>query len=682
MKRNHWNSADEAQLLRLITQQAYGQLEPVARRILSKTPDHALALKALAVAYISAGRPQEAKPLLHRAARLYPTDPELHSNLAIVLTSEEDHAAALACIDRALVLAPQRADFHANRALALLNLGAIHGSMTSARTALQLDPSHSEAANTLGAALHRQRKFDDALEAFQRATANNPGSLDPVLNFVVTLGDLGRHGDAANCARQILEEGEPTQLESDMIFPYLCAAERADCDWRRADAASILRATMLRQVDQGPEPFFMTHMEDIDRATLRRGAEVYGRAYLRSTGVTQGSAPVPAESVSKLPDRPLRIGFISADFRDHPVSELAVGVYECLDRGAFSVYAYGYGPSAPSPLRQRLQTAFDIFRDIDALSFSEAAALIRQDAIDILVDMAGWTKFSRPGILAHAPAPVIASWLGFPGTLGVPGLAHYLISDPVVTPMDHAADYAEHLALLPHSYQPSSRVGDIPIAPTRRQCGLPEDAFVFCSFNQSVKLTPRMFDLWCQLLLRNPDAVLWLGFQSELAQANLRGTARARGVSQASIVFAPWCALPEHLARLSLADLALDTYPYGSHTTGSDMLWAGVPLIARMGETFASRVSASVLHAVGLPDLVTLTDEDYLALADTLAKDRPRCSSYRQHLANARCSAPLFDTGRFTRDMERLFRGMWQNHLRGQHQAIRLSDGHADSFSD
>lgn len=673
MKPNYRNSADETQLLQLITLGAYGQLEPVARRILSKTRDHPLALKALAVANISAGRVQEAKPLLHRAAKLYPSDPELHSNLAIVLASEGDHEAALACIDRALALAPQRADFHANRALALLNLGAIHGSMASARTALQLDPSHPEAANTLGAALHRQRKFDDALAAFQQATANNPGSLDPFLNFVVTLGDVGRNSDAASCARQVFEEGEPTQAESDMLFPYLCAAERAECDWRRADAPSMLRATMLRQVDQGPEPFFMTHVEEIDRATLRRGAEVYGRAYLRSTGVALGLTPVPVESANELSDRPLRIGFISADFRDHPVSELAVGVYECLDRGAFSVYAYGYGPSEPSPLRQRLQAAFDIFRDIDALSFSEAASLIRQDAIDILVDMAGWTKFSRPGILAHAPVPVIASWLGFPGTLGVPGLVHYLISDPIVTPMDHARDYAEHLALLPHSYQPSSRAGDGLKSPTRGQCGLPDDAFVFCSFNQSVKLTPSMFDLWCQLLLRNPGSVLWLGFQSELAQANLRATARARGVSDASIVFAPWCALPEHLARLALADLALDTYPYGSHTTGSDMLWAGVPMIARMGETFASRVSGSLLTAVGLHELVTYTDDEYLTLADALAKDRPRCSAYRQHLANARLSAPLFDTRCFARDMGRLFRAMWQNHLRGQHQAIQLS---------
>jgi predicted O-linked N-acetylglucosamine transferase (SPINDLY family) len=672
MKRNHWNSADETHLLRLITQGAYGQLESVARRILSKTRDHPLALKALAVACISGGRVQEAKPLLQRAAKLYPRDPELHSNLAIILTTEDDHESALACIDRALKLEPQRADFHANRALALLNLGAIHGSMMSARTALQFDPSHPKAANTLGAALHRQCKFDAALEAFQRATTNDPGSLDSFLNFVVTLGDVGRHSAAANCARQVLEEGEPTQTEIDMIFPYLCAAERADCDWRRADAASMLRQTMLRQVDQGPEPFFITHMEDIDRTTLRRGAEVYGRAYLRGTGVALGEPRGSAVPAGESPDRPLRIGFISADFRDHPVSELAVGLYECLDRSAFSIYAYGYGPSEPSQLRHRLLDAFDIFRDIDALSFVEAATLIRQDAIDILVDMAGWTKFSRPGILTYAPAPVIASWLGFPGTLGVPGLAHYLISDPIVTPMEHAGDYAENLALLPHSYQPSSRTGDGRVTPTRGQCGLPEDAFVFCSFNQSVKLTPHIFDLWCQLLLRNPGSVLWLGFQSELAQANLRAIARAREVPETSIVFAPWCALPEHLARLPLADLALDTFPYGSHTTGSDMLWAGVPLIARMGETFASRVSSSLLTAVGLQELITYTDDDYLTLADGLANDRSRYSAYRRHLVNARLSAPLFDTRRFAHDMGRLLRAMWQNHVRGQHQAIRI----------
>jgi|694.fasta_scaffold02840_20 predicted O-linked N-acetylglucosamine transferase (SPINDLY family) len=673
MKRNFSGTPDEARIAQLVARGEYAQLEPVARRLLSRTPDHPLGLKALAVAHITAGRQDEGLPLLRRGVSLYPGDPEMHSNLAIALATTGHHRESLANIEQALALAPERAEFHANRAAALLHLGALDAAIDSCRAALRLNPQQADAHNTLGAALHRKRQFAEALEAFQAAVRNNPESIDAFMNFVVTLGDLGRYGEAAACARKVLEEGELSQQETDVLLPHLCAAERACCDWHRVDLPAALRDTIRRRVEPGPEPFFVTHIEDIDRATLRQGAETYGRAALRAADADPGQMCSPGVAASGALGRPLRIGFLSADFRAHPVSELAVGIYENLDRKEFAVHAYGYGPQDASPVRRRLDAAFNVFRDIDALSYAAAADLMRRDGIDILIDMNGWTKFSRSGILAHAPAPVTATWLGFPGTLGVPGLAHYLISDAVVTPLDHAGDYAEHLALMPHSYQPSSRVVHVQAAPTRQEAGLPEDAFVFCSFNQSVKITPAAFGLWCELLRRNPAAILWLGFQSDAAQANLRREAQARGIDAARILFAPWRELPEHLARLPLADLALDSFPYGSHTTGSDMLWAGVPMVARLDDTFAGRVSASVLQAAGLPELIVRSDQDYLALADDLAGNPERCRALRQKLDVARATVPLFDTRRFSRDLGRLFRAMWQNHIGGRHAAIDLS---------
>lgn len=672
MKRNFSGTPDEARIAQLVARGEYAQLEPVARRLLSRTPDHPLGLKALAVAHITAGRQDEGLPLLRRGVSLYPGDPEMHSNLAIALATTGHHRESLASIEQALALAPERAEFHANRATALLHLGALDAAIDSCRNALRLNPQQADAHNTLGAALHRKRRFAEALEAFQAAVRNNPESIDAFMNFVVTLGDLGRYGEAAACARKVLEEGELSQHETDVLLPHLCAAERACCDWHRADLPVALRDTIRRRVEPGPEPFFVTHIEDIDRATLRQGAETYGRAALRAADADSGQTGSPAVAAPGGLGRPLRIGFLSADFRAHPVSELAVGIYENLDRKEFAVHAYGYGPQDVSPVRRRLDAAFDVFRDIDTLSYAEAADLMRRDGIDILVDMNGWTRFSRSGILAHAPAPVAATWLGFPGTLGVPGLAHYLISDAVVTPLDHAGGYAEHLALMPHSYQPSSRVAHAQAAPTQQEAGLPEDAFVFCSFNQSVKITPATFGLWCELLRRNPAAILWMGFQSDAAQANLRREAQARGIDAERILFAPWRELPEHLARLPLADLALDSFPYGSHTTGSDMLWAGVPLVARLGDTFAGRVSASVLQAAGLPELIVRSDQDYLALADDLARNPERCRALRQKLDVARATAPLFDTRRFSRDLGRLFRAMWQNHIAGRHGVIQL----------
>ena len=672
MKRNYSGTADDALIAGLVARGEYAQLAPVARRLLSRTPDHPLGLKALAVAHISAGRHDEALPLLQRGVSLYPGDPELHSNLAIALAATGHYGESLQGIDAALAIAPERAEFHANRGVALLHLGALDAAIESCHAAIKLNPQQADAHNTLGAALHRKNRFADALEAFQAAARNNPESLDAFINFVVTLGDLDRFGEAATCARKVLEEGGLAQHEADALLPHLCAAERACCDWRRTDMPAVLRDTMRRRVDQGPAPFFMTHIEDIDRATLRHGAETYGGAYLRGAGVGSGRFGATSTAAPDNAVRPLRIGFLSADFRAHPVSELAVGIYESLDRREFVIHAYAYGPQDSSALRKRLEAAFDVFRDIDALSFKDAADLIRRDGIDILVDMNGWTKLSRCGILAHAPAPVVASWLGFPGTLGVPGLAHYLIADAVVTPPDQAGDYVEQLALMPHCYQPSSRVTAVREGITRKEAGLPEDAFVFCSFNQSVKITPPMFRLWCELLRRNPSAILWLGFQSEPAQANLCREARAQGVGAERIVFAPWRDLPEHHARLALADLALDTFPYGSHTTGSDMLWAGVPLVARLGDTFASRVSASLLDAAGLPELVARSDEEYLDLAGTLARDPERCRAIGKQLDHARTTAPLFDTRRFSRDLGRLFRAMWRNQLAGCHKLIHL----------
>jgi len=262
----------------LVARGEYVEVAPFARRLLSRVPDHPLGLKALAVAHITAGRHDEALPLLRRGVALYPGDAEMHSNLAIALAVTGHSRESLARIEAALAIAPDRAEFHTNRAATLLQLGALDAAIESCRTAIRLNPQQADAHNTLGAALHRKRQFAEALEAFQAAATINPESLDAFVNFVVTLSDLGRYEEAARCARKVLEDAELSQREADALLPHLCAAERACCDWRRADLPAVLRDTMRRRVDQGPEPFFMTHIEEIERATLRQGAETYGRA--------------------------------------------------------------------------------------------------------------------------------------------------------------------------------------------------------------------------------------------------------------------------------------------------------------------------------------------------------------------------------------------------------------------
>ena len=326
-------------------------------------------------------------------------------------------------------------------------------------------------------------------------------------------------------------------------------------------------------------------------------------------------------------------------------------------------------------MRSRMQAAFDTFRDLQHASSEAAAGQIAADGIDILVDLKGYTGGSRLEIAALRPAPVQVSWLGYPGTLGHRRLADYLIGDPIVTPLEHASHYSESLALMPHCYQPNDRQRTVGERPTRAQAGLADTGFVFCCFCLPNKITPAMLDLWCRLLRNVPESQLWLLQSNSVTQHNLRREAAARGIAPERLVFAPPLPLAEHLGRLQLADLALDTFPYTSHTTASDALWAGVPLITLMGDTFVSRVAASILHAAGLPQLVTRSADSYVRLVLELAMQPEQMKFFRNRLAANLMTCPLFDSERFARDLERLYERMWTNHRAGRNDHI------ADGFS-
>ncbi len=369
----------------------------------------------------------------------------------------------------------------------------------------------------------------------------------------------------------------------------------------------------------------------------------------------------------------LRIGYLSADYHEHPTSFLLAEVIERHDRKRFEIFAYSCGPDSAIPMRRRMQAAFDAFHEIRPLSHEEAAQKILGDRIDILVDLNGYTTNGRPEILALRPAPVQVSWLGYPGTLGHPRLADYLIGDPIVSPLTHAALYGENLALLPSCFQPNDRQRVIGAAPHRTAAGLPAQGFVFCCFNQSYKITPAMFDLWCRLLTEVSGSVLWLLGESDTVQRNLQREALRRGVVPDRLIFAPRVTYAEHLARFQLADLFLDTLPFNAGATGSDALWAGVPMVTCSGEAFAARMATSLLNGAGLPELVTHSLQEYEALVLRLATGGTQHSAIRTKLARNRDTCPLFDSERFTLDLERLFRRMWQGYRAGSPQPITLS---------
>ena len=522
-----------------------------------------------------------------------------------------------------------------------------------------------EAHNSLGSVLFRRHRYAEAIACFRQALqargGNYPEATD---NLIAALMALRRFSEMSELlAERLIAEPDNANLLIEAAFCHL-----NQCRWNQLN-------TLLERLSTLPErslanragPFLSLAFPGISRARQYAIARRFAGAHLEAIGVP------PPQSISVDhgdPGPALRIGYLSADFREHAVSHLLTGVLELHDRARFEIFGYSYGPDDGSDIRARVKRACTVFRDLSSTSDDEAARQIRADRIDILVDLTGWTEAGRPEILAYRPAPVQASWLGYSGTLGNSRLADYLIGDPIVTPREHADDYAETLALMPNSYQPNDRTRRIGPRPTRQAAGLPDHGFVFCSFNQAYKFNPDSFDIWCRLLVEIDGSVLWLLEVGEPAQANLRRWASERGVSPDRIIFAGRLPVESHLGRLQLADLALDTWPYNSHTTGADALWCGVPMITCMGDTFPSRVAASLVTAAGIPELIAGSPEHYYELALRLTLEPDALGLVREKLSVGRSNCALFDTPRFTSDLERLYRAMWDNHLDGDKRSI------------
>jgi predicted O-linked N-acetylglucosamine transferase (SPINDLY family) len=429
------------------------------------------------------------------------------------------------------------------------------------------------------------------------------------------------------------------------------------CDWAGLDAAYARLAAGIDAGKRISPPFVLT-ATPLPLQARRRCAEIYVGQKYPPVAVSPGHWP-------KAPHERLRLGYFSADFRRHAVGYLTVGMFEAHDRSRFELIAFAFGPPAPGAMRARIAAAFDQFIEVEDRSDADVALLAREMEIDIAVDLMGFTTNSRTGIFARRAAPLQVSYLGYPGTMGADYI-DYLIADTTVIPREDVRHYAEKIAYLPDTYWPfDSRLGVAERQFTRQEVGLPEQGFVFCCFNNNWKITPGVFDIWMRLLKRIEGSVLWLLEDNPAAGRNLGAEAGKRGIAAERLVFAPRMNLPEHLARHRLADLFLDTLPYNAHTTASDALWVGVPLLTRSGETFPGRVAASLLKAVGLPELITHTPEAYEALALEFATDAQKLGALRQRLAENRLTCPLFDTALFTRHIEAAFLAMWQRHASG-----------------
>ena len=521
----------------------------------------------------------------------------------------------------------------------------------------------TEFHQNLSEALFNAGRHQEAIVELMAALAGNMAHALSHYRLGLSFNALGLKAEATECLRTALLVGMgPGDLAAQGLLAFM---ERELCRWAHAgdDLAALRRLAAALPDDAAQWASVFAHVTLIDDPL-----EQLRVARSCTRFATRRVQPFPELPPRALPQR-LRVAFLSADFHQHATAVLMAEVFEKLDRARFEISFYSHGPEDGSPMRERLRRAADHFVDVAAWSDLDAARHIRTAGIDVLVELKGHTRDSRIAIAAYRPAPVQVSFLGFPGTTGA-DFIDYFIGDDIVSPFAHAAHFSERLALLPRCYQPNDRQRPLPGRIGRAEAGLPEGALVLCGFNQPFKLSPEVFDVWCRLLHDLPDAVLWLLQWNASAPTQLRAEAAARGIDPARLVFAPKIGLRAHLSRLALADVFIDSWPCNGHTTASDALWAGVPVVTFVGETFASRVAASLLGAVGLPELACGSVADYEREILALARDPQRRGALRAHLAHARDTAPLFDSRGYARDFGALLRAMaerWSQGLAPDH---------------
>ncbi|CAO3425358.1 O-linked N-acetylglucosamine transferase family protein [Azospirillum doebereinerae] len=590
----------------------------LCRAILAASPDQPAAAFLLGVADFSLGRLEESRRHFALAIALQPDLGDAFNNLALLERNARPRLAS-----------------------------------TLTKRALRLQPD-ALLFTRLGTLLRDERRGGEALDAHRRALALQPDSAEAWRESAHSLRAAKRLAKAVqgyDHAHRLAPER--TESLCDRLFASLSI-----CDWRTHEE-TCRRLVEVIDRDQGIVLPLLSLLIGTSPAQQDRAARHFHRAIVGPAS----AAPAVRRPVS--PGGRLNVAYLSADFHEHATAHLTAELFELHDRTRFAVFGYSYGEDDGSPMRRRLEAGFDRFRDLRHADPDDVAALCAEDGIHILVDLKGHTQNARLALLARRLAPIQVAYLGYPGTLGADPM-DYAIGDRIVTPPEQQPFYRERLVRMPDSYQVNDRrrPADAPV-PTRAACGLPAEGVVFCAFHAAFKLTPALFGLWMRVLKRLPGSALWLLEAGRDASANLRMEAARHGVEPARLVFAAHRPQAEHLARYRLADLALDSFPYTGHTTTSDALWMGVPVLTTQGETFASSVAASLLHAAGLPETVTRSFAEYEERAVRLAGEPATLAAYRRRLEAGRTTAPLFDTPRFTRNLESAYRTMWDRHAAG-----------------
>lgn len=700
------------------------EAEIIYREILKESPRHSAAMQFLGVLHLQRRDFPVAIALLRRALAIDPRNAAAHANLGSALLESGEPGAAVVAFDAALEIEPARAGFLDGRGKALLAMDRAGEALRDFRGAVALDPKSQhyychagEALMRLGRATEALRDFATAAElapqdpavlnnrgnallalrrpkealadcqtalarsprlveaihncgcafldmdrpaearvCFEQVLALTPDYVKSMFNLGVSLRILREHEAAAQCFRRVLEL---SPRHAHALGAWMLSLRWA-CAWRDLPALDSRLRRALETGNSAADPRELLALTDSPELQY-----AHARSFIRAAfGPGNGRSADTRIGTPRRAGR-LVLAYVSSDFHEHATAHLMAELFETHDRARFEVLALSAGPDDGSPMRRRLEGAFDRFIDVRDVPDDRIADIARREGVHIAVDLKGLTLANRIGAFARRCAPLQVAYLGYPGTCGAEFI-DYLIADRIVIPEDQQRWYTEKIVYLPDCYQVNDTRRELAATPlTRAEVGLPEGAFVFCCFNASFKISPPLFDIWIRLLLRVPSSVLWLLHDNETAVQNLRRETRSRGVDPGRILFAPRIAPAPHIARYRLADLFLDTLPYGAHTTASEALWAGLPVLTCRGETFAGRVGASLLTAIGLPDLIAPDLEEYESSALALALQPATLRDCRQRLVRNRSTHPLFNLERFRRHLEQAYESMWERHEAG-----------------
>ena len=713
----------QAVIHQLVALYNQGQLSAVveqSKALIEQYPDAFIVWNLLGAAKQGLGRMDEAIAAYNKALILKPDYAETYNNIGVILREQGKLDEAIAAYDRALSIKPYFGEAHSNMGVTLQEQGKLDEAIAAYKKALILKPDYAKTYNNMGAALQEQGKLDKAIAAYDRALSIEPDYVDAYNNMGNALKDQGKLEEAIaaynkalilkpdyaetynNMGVTLQHQGELEEaiaaynkaliLKPDYAKAYtnmgvtlqeqgnldkaIAAYDRAlsiepdyafarsqrlfqlahICDWSAIEADRSYVAE-LGIIGASVAPFTVLPLEDAPK-----------RHRLRSERYTRETYPQPPLPViakpSRKPER-LRIGYFSADFCNHATMCLMAQVFAMHDKSNFEIFAYSYGPDTQDKMRKKLMSDVDVFHDVREMDDMQIVDLARAENLSIAIDLKGFTQAARLAPFAYGLAPVQISYLGYPGTLGT-DFIDYIVADPVLIPDDKRRYYSEQIIYLPNTYQPTdNRRANSDKIITREDMGLPNEDFVFCCFNNLYKISQKEFEIWMRLLGKVENSVLWLLKSNKWAEQSLKREAEARGIRAERLIFAEKVPQDEHLARQKLADLFLDTFNYNAHTTTSDALWAGLPVVTKLGEGFAARVAASLLTAIGLPELITESEEAYEALALAVATDPNELAKIKSKLEANRLTQPLFDSETYTRHLETGYQMAYDRYFTG-----------------